>query len=264
MLLYCSYCDGTVSDILSNFQKHKKVETEIKKYKNDIECKLKELDKRIAGCETGKITAEKLTKRVETAEQKLVNNPTVSELEEKQEIEARKKNLIFFGIPEVEADTIEERLELEYECVETALSGKADIEYDEVADFFRLGKREPDSDRTRPLLMKFNDEDSKLRVLKASRDLKIKINSEVHKIHVSNDLTPKQREEFKKLKDKLKARQERGEQDLIIRGNKIVKREFFLEQQRKRTRTIWATIRQKKNTAATRNEDDEETETKNE
>ena len=241
---FCELCDGTVSELLTNFQKYKKVDIEIKKYKDEIEGKIQELDRRMAKCETGNVNTENLVQRVETAEQRLENNPTISDLQEKQDIESRKNNLVFFGLPEVDSDDVEERLELEYSMIETALTDKTELDIEEVKDFFRLGKKS--EDKKRPILMRFQSEETKMAVLKASRDLSLKIDDEEHKIHVSNDLTAKQRNYIKTLKEELKTRRDRGEEDLVIRGNKIVKKQLFFEQQRSKTRIIWATIRKKK------------------
>ena len=65
--------------------------------------------------------------------------------------------------------------------MQTALTGKEEIEPEDVKDILRLGKK-PDNPgentRPRPLLFKFNTEEDKLRVLKSSGNLSVMVNTE--------------------------------------------------------------------------------------
>ena len=44
------------------------------------------------------------------------------------------------------------------------------------------------------------------------------------KVYFNHDLTPKEREADRALREELKARREQGEEDIVIRNGKIVKR----------------------------------------
>ena len=245
---FCQLCDGTVSEILSNLQKYKKVDLEIKKIRA-----------RMSKCETEGKNSDKLIKRVEKAE--LINHTVVVDLEEQKNIEWRKKNIIFFGVPEVDSEDIEEELNLEFKMVQHALTGKETIAHEEVVDILRLGKKlESNATKPRPLLFKMDTEENKQRILKATGDLSIKANNEKIPIYASNDPTKKQRDELNELKAQLKKIKEKGEENIGIRGNKIVKLHFFRERRENRTRNIWARIKNKKSEQEELEEREEEPE----
>ena len=86
----------------------------------------------------------------------------------------------------------------------------------------RLGKYNPQSTRGRLVLAELADNSVKGRLLStASR--KRQTSQLWNNVYISPDLTPQQRLEGKQLRDELKRRRENGEQNLIIRNNKIMK-----------------------------------------
>ena len=76
-------------------------------------------------------------------------------------------------------------------------------------------------------------------VLKNSSDLKIKVRNEIKPIYASIDRTNKQREIHKKLVEELKMRKSEGEQNIVIRNNKIVK---IFQKENAAQRTTWANL----------------------
>ena len=260
LMFFCTLCDGTVTDILSNIQKYKKMDIELKKVRNEIDTKIEAFNTRLTKCETSQNQTVTLAERVKKTEQKLTKATPVADIEEEREIERRKSNLILHGIPEPTSKDLEDKLEEEYAYICEAYQKTVNFERDHIKDMFRLGAKQ--EDKTRPLLIKFHDEDSKSEVLKASGDLKLKIDHEIIKVFASNDMTQKQRNEIKKLREELKARKDRGEKDIGIRGNKVVKLQLFRDRQANRTRVIWASSIKKrgvsKQTAG--NEEDDNTE----
>ena len=50
------------------------------------------------------------------------------------------------------------------------------------------------------------------------------VNDPKKRIYINRDRTPKERDQFRKLQGDLKKRQQEGETDLMIRGDKIVKK----------------------------------------
>ena len=246
---FCELCDGTVTDILSNFQKYKKMENELKKVRVEIDSKIEEFNSRLMKCEASQNQTVTLAERVKKKSKLTKTTPTVEirNLEEEREIERRKCNLIIYGVPEPTSAELEDKLEEEYAYICEAYKKTVSFERGHIKDMFRLGKKQQEKDR--PLLIKFHDEDSKMEVLKASGDLKLKINHEVIKVYAANDMTQKQRSEFKKLKQELKTRKDNGEEDIGIRGNKVVKLQLFRKRQANRTRIIWASNIKKRETS---------------
>ena len=235
-------CDETVVELLSNFEKFKKVNMEVKKMKDEMDSKVTDMMKRLDKIEKDK---EKSTSNINQQIEQRIENIAANvnnqiDLEEEKEIEKRKNNVIFFGVPESNEKELGDRLEADYLKVSEVLDGKAIVAREDIRDIFRVGKK-GESDTNRPLLLKFREEDKKMEVLRASKDLSIIVNNEIKSVYANIDRTPKQREEFNRLRAELKKRTDKGEQGLIIRGNKIVTHQFFHAQRAARTRTIWAT-----------------------
>ena len=261
---FCVVCDPTVKDILSNIERFKKMNLELKATREAIESKFKDLEKRLNKVEnSNSVEQEKITKKIENIAAKTVSSNQV-DFEEQQNIEKRKKNIIFFGIPETADDSIEVRLESDFAKVNEALDQNAVIKREEIDDIFRLGERNSTSGKHRPLLLKCQSEEVKMRVLKASNDLQLIIGNEVKPVFASNDMTRKQRDEYNKLRVELKRRKDNGENGIVIRGNKIVKLQFFLEKRANRTRNVWATLRTKRAEQEAANNVEEQPEEKEE
>ena len=72
----------------------------------------------------------------------------------------------------------------------------------------------------------FNDGNKKAEMLRNARNLKDSSDTELKEIFVTPDMTQRQREEYKLLRDELFRRRDNGEQDLVIRRGKIVKKNF--------------------------------------
>ena len=69
----------------------------------------------------------------------------------------------------------------------------------------------------------FKDEELRMKILKKSPEMELKTeDGELIKVSVSTDKTPKQRETEKRLREEIQARKAQGEQDLVIRNEKIV------------------------------------------
>ena len=241
---YCRLCDSSVTEILSNFEKFKKFNIEVKKMKDEMDKKYSEMAKRLEKMEKDKTqTANNINQRIEQQIENLAaQNLNQVDLEEQKNIENRKTNLILFGVPESVEEELADRLESDFLKVNDILAQKTEITRNEIQDIFRIGKK---NDRHRPLLIKLCDEEAKTRVLRASKDLQVIVNHEVKPVFVNVDRTPKQREKFKELRAELKKRTDDGETGLIIRGYNIVKHQLFHAKRAARTRNIWAANCQK-------------------
>ena len=123
--------------------------------------------------------------------------------------ERRKSNLIFHNVPKSEDDNtvIKEIIEKELKVKDC-----------EVVKSVRLGQKV--SQRQRLLLVSVNGERAKWNILKVAP--KLRHSSAFERIYASPDLTPKERQVNKELRDELKRRRSSGEKNLSIRRGKIV------------------------------------------
>ena len=78
------------------------------------------------------------------------------------------------------------------------------------------------SERPRPLILTLNNLDTKTEILEGA--YKLSHTPEWRNIYVAPDRTPKEREEHKMLRDELKRRRQEGEENIVIRKGKIVKK----------------------------------------
>ena len=150
--------------------------------------------------------------------------------EEKQLIEQKKSNLIFFDIPELDSENLEERIAHDREAFFTLYDIEED-NYDEetVQNMYRVGAKK--EGKTRPMIVKFLDEETKMKYLKESRDLALEINGTDTRIYVSQDMTKNQRAKLKKLTAEKKERNKKGEK-LVIKNLQLVKRNFRKEDEK--------------------------------
>ena len=86
----------------------------------------------------------------------------------------------------------------------------------------RLGYSTENKNEKRPLLIQCESENKKWEMLRASKNLKYVQEHESFPIFAAPDRTEKEREERKMLVTQLKQRRDNGEENLIIRRNRIV------------------------------------------
>ena len=134
--------------------------------------------------------------------------------------EKKKNNLIFFKFPENTFETNDELLMDDFTKLKQACHPIELYEKD-ISQLFRIGKKT--AEKTRPIVVTFKDEELRMKVLKKSRDMELKTeDGELIKVSVSTDKTPKQRETERKLREEIAQRKAQGEQNLVIRNEKIV------------------------------------------
>ena len=146
-------------------------------------------------------------------------------LEEKSEREEKKNNVIMFRVPEPESSNEETEVEEDIKLVKEILalvhpnidSIKLDAE-----NVTRMGKNKRRG-YTRPIKVKFQDNESKAKVFRNSG--KLKSVDKFSKVNISSDKTTKELEADRKLKCKLdEERKNRPDEDLIIHRGQIIKR----------------------------------------
>jgi len=82
-----------------------------------------------------------------------------------------------------------------------AMLNELDISGAKIEQAIRLGKKQPESDNSkpRPLKIVFDTEENKFQVIRKAKNLRDKKDGGWERVFVHQDLTPKQREERSKL-----------------------------------------------------------------
>ena len=145
------------------------------------------------------------------------------EKEEKDLIEEKKNNLVLFNVPESLSENQETRMRHDREMFLTLYDiQEEEFKDEEVKVMYRIGGK--DAKKPRPMLVKFIENQPKLKYLKLSGDLALNVDEEEIKIYATHDRTPEQRQKMKELTQKVKDRRDKGETDIVIRNFRIVKK----------------------------------------
>ena len=164
----------------------------------------------------------KLTERVDNLESKVAKTVTQNvrtELDERNDIERRKNNILVFNMTEPETtDNAWYSNDVKKQDTDSflTLASKSlglDIgNPNKIKDVLRLGAKKEKTPR--PLKVMFTDIDTKRQVLQNSK--RLKGSKSYSNIYINPDLTPRQRENDYNLRQELKARRNQGQQGLYI------------------------------------------------
>jgi len=189
---------------------------------DSFECKIEE---KVGSLESSVNKENKLdTHFIHDCVQGAVQVQLKEDLAEQEDIKRRKNNIVLHGLQEPagedadcrKADDDNRLMELFHEL------GCDDVSVDSVV---RLGKKpEDDQAKPRPLLLRMAAEEQKNKVLRQSKNLRMKYPVEPNRLFMHQDLTPNQREARRRLVSELKQRQSNGESNLTIVNGKIVQR----------------------------------------
>jgi len=134
---------------------------------------------------------------------------------EELEIEKRKTNVVIHGLAESQDDSSDQRISDDL-AVLSAMFHEAGVENAKVENVVRLGRRPSDpTQNPRPMKVVLDSVDSKITLLKKSKNLRENQEGGWRRIVIHQDLTPKQREARKPLVAELKQRKAQDEQDLL-------------------------------------------------
>lgn len=142
--------------------------------------------------------------------------------EEKEEeilIEKKKKNLIVFSMPESSSDEKRDEMLEDFQKIKELYKEKVVVNKEDIEHITRLGTKGPQ--KTRPILITLKSENKRKELLTKNMNLKLLEESTSINIYVSPDLTRKQRDADKALRQELKQRKITNP-NLVIRSNKIV------------------------------------------
>ena len=171
-----------------------------------------------------KMIDSKVEERLKDVENKIHARIT-QDMEEKEDQERRKDNIVVWNLPESQCAAVEDRNKDDVEYVHAVLSKVMDINPDELTNPIRIGKR---GDKPRLLKMTVTSSEKKKEIINCAKMINGKIRDPKSMVFINNDQTKQEREHFKKLRDELYQRRKNGETDIRIRGRDIVK---FRDQQ---------------------------------
>ena len=188
---------------------------------------------------------EKIANKVSNLEQKLDISPLIGTAVDKTEEEdrnRRKKNVIVFNLPESNKESISDQVIDDCEKLLLLLDGKVQLTENKIVQIFRIGNK--DMQKKRPMVVKCNSENTKWEILRASKNLKyLDQNHESFPIQISLDRTLRERQERKELYKELNNRLSSGEKDIMIKGNRIIKKteaQSFFRQTAQQFSNLWA------------------------
>ena len=139
-----------------------------------------------------------------------------------QELEKfkRRKNIVIYGLPEGEGRTEKEAYQMDHDNVQQLIR---EIGTDvETFRIIRLGKQKI-KNKTRPIKVELSEEAEKYKILKKAANVRNLEAAKFKSIIITTDMTVKQRELEKILREDLKNRREAGETDIKIKNGRIVK-----------------------------------------
>jgi len=152
---------------------------------------------------------------------KSVKEEVIEELKEEEEKKQRQKNLVFYKMKESRKENnIDREIEDKENCADL-VKRSLKIEGCEIEKTIRPGKRYDNERNHRPLLVVMKERNMKYEILTNASKLKNVPNENHREVYITPDLTLKQREENKKLREELKRRRENGE-NVYIRGGRLV------------------------------------------
>lgn len=203
--------DSHKTELLNEIRKMQGTLVTLQTKMNDVEgalCKVLETQRK-QDLEISALKEDMLRMREE-------NENIMNEMEDR---ERRKSNLIISGVQEKEDGSVEERRCWDKEKVETLLHDLGDFDSSIVAHIHRLGK--VNSRKPRLLKIICKDSDTKRSVLHRAKDLRGMPGYD--RIFVNSDLTPAQQMKEKSLREDLRRRRGLG-QDVMIKRGKIVQK----------------------------------------
>ena len=168
-------------------------------------------------------TLEQHLKSLKNASQQanMITMDTASKIvDEYRDKERRQWNLIVYNVPEPESanSTVRKASDRDFfnSLVNTIGVGPVDI-----ADIVRLGSKTPN--KIRPLRVQCNNMKQRRSVLANAKKLRDASSSIFKKVYVNPDLSQKQRQIQRDLRQEVARRKEAGETGLFIRRGRIVK-----------------------------------------
>lgn len=218
---YCEECKSSMASWKEENKQLRKENNVLKEENSKLMEKLATLESRVSAIKL-EIMGEMRAEMKETIENVYV---TMREMEDKK---IRENNLILYNVPESIKENSKERETDDRRFCQRLFEDGVQVSEYHIDSLIRLGKQ---GEKPRPLLAKLQSPQEKWSILKRARNLKHCQEFIVKKIVIAPDLSRKDREFDKKLRDELRAKRENGENDWYIKDKKLVKRENFQTRQ---------------------------------
>ncbi|ESO94952.1 hypothetical protein LOTGIDRAFT_160705 [Lottia gigantea] len=212
-----------------NFPRFCEMSSNLRKIENDNKEKLRFIEEKIDRVEQSvpqlissevKKLREKVTSDLNQDIDSRVTILVQQQMEEKDEQRRRENNMMVFNIPESNANNPEYRKLYDTEKLTEFLSviGLKDIKLTTV---IRVGK--PATNHTRPIKVILNSSKERREIFNGYRNRRDILSKHrlYNNVTLARDYTPKQCDDYKKLRSELTRRLETGE-NVMIRGGKIV------------------------------------------
>ena len=172
-------------------------------------------------------TQENVTK---TLDEKFQKHADINE-EEKRKA-AKQRNLIIYGVPENSTHP-KDQMKEDFHIIRELYENRVPIEAKDITELIRLGTRE--NGKTRPIRITLASLEKRLKLLRNNINLRIydeqfdfcnckrEPGPHVH-VNVTNDKTQQERETEKALREELHRRRNDGEENILIKKGKIIKK----------------------------------------
>ena len=203
---YCNPCDGKVEEAL---QKYASLEKDTKELKADMT-----------------IVKGELQGIQDTIKRSIRTNISTA-IDNKNEIDKRKMNLIVFGLPEADSVGenwgIAEKVKKDIETMNTIISDELEVALSPrtgIIDARRLGAKT--QGKHRPLKLEFRDLGTKRDVLTKAKTLRNSDNEIAKKLYINPDLTKEQKEADKELRKEMWRQREEENKNVIIKKGQII------------------------------------------
>ena len=194
----------------------KELSKKMTKMENDQATKMQQLSEQMTKMEDK--MERRMNEKIKLAEGEMMLKIN-SEMEEKLERVKRKNNLVIHGMKESINGDNEERLKLDMQKVEKLLK-ELEVTAPKM-NLARLGKK-LNIEKPRPIKIELENEGEKFKILKKAGRIRETDVEEFKKIIISGDMTIKQRELDKILREELKERRQKGERNIKIKNGRIV------------------------------------------
>ena len=167
-----------------------------------------------------KLTGKQLEEKIETVVDRVIDKKIDEAVYERMEKEKRRNNIIVVNLKESVKKTEMAREIEDTKSVKTLLSKLVKIKDSDLKEApVRLGDK---GDKPRVLKVVLKNEKMRREILNKAPSLNVDVSFD-KRIYINQDYTKRQRETHKKLREELKARMNKGETNLGIRGGQIVK-----------------------------------------
>jgi len=221
---FCPLCNEKVE---KNLKADREIEEKCKLFMQTFEDRIKTLEQKAESFVTAEQVQEIIAKENKTTKEvtNVINSEgDISEavIKEMAEREKRKNNAIMFKVPEPKTNIKVDKMNADIQLVKDIGSAvKIEINDEDIVKITRLGKKKSNFDtvdivQERPLLVTFANENVKKNLFANASKMQF-VTGSLAAVSLDHDMTPKEREETKKLMLEAKRREEESEGKFIYR-----------------------------------------------